>query len=99
MNKIALDDAAKKYYKLLWGEYGEQLVREIPRRIKAALIANKRLASAQEEGIVLPAACVRAADGGLLIEGMYRDSGTKVMFLASLDKECNVREIKSFQLR
>ncbi len=99
MNKIALDDAAKKYYKLLWGEYGEQLVREIPRRIKAALVANKKLASTGQEGIVLPVACVKEADGGLLVEGMYRDSDTKVMFLATLDKECNVREIKSFILR
>ena len=99
MNKIAIDSAAKAYYKLLWADYGEDLVRDIPRRIKAALVANKKLASTGQEGIVLPAACVKSADGGLLIEGMYRDSDTKMMFLATLDKECNIKEIKSFELR
>lgn len=97
MNKIAIDDAAKKYWKLLWGEYGEQLVRDIPRRIKAALVANKKLASV-EEGIVLPTAHVVSGDN-LLVEGMYRDSNTKMLFLATLDKELNVKELKSFNLR
>lgn len=97
MNKIAIDDAAKKYWKLLYGEYGEQLVRDIPRRIKAALVANKKLASV-DEGIVLPTAHVVSGDK-LLVEGMYRDSTTKMLFLATLDKDCNVQELKSFNLR
>ena len=99
MNKIALDDAAKAYWKLLWSDYGSDLVRDIPRRIKAALVANKRLASTDQEGIILPAACVKAADGGLLVEGIYRDANTKMMFLATLSKNCEVKDIKSFQLR
>lgn len=99
MNKTAVDAAAKSYWKLLYGEFGEALVRDIPRRIKAALVTNKRLASTGQEGIVLPAACVRADDGGLLVEGMYRDATTKVMFLATLNKECEVTDVKSFQLR
>jgi hypothetical protein len=97
MKKIALDEAAKAYWKLLFGEYGEQLVKNIPRRIKASLVANKKIAS-QDGGIVLPIAHVKSGDG-MVIEGMYRDSTCKLMFKASLDSDCNVTEISSFSLR
>ena len=98
MNKIAIDNAAKAYWRLLYGEYGEQLVRDIPRRVKAALLANKRLASTEGDGLIFPTAHV-VSDGSLKVEGMYRDASVKLMFLATLDKDCNVTEIKSFDLR
>jgi len=97
MTKQAVDQAAKEYWRLLWSEYGESLVRDVPRRIKAALVANKRLAST-EDGLVLPTAHVKSGDD-LLVEGMYRDSSSKIMFLAKLDKDCNVKEVKAFDLR
>ncbi len=61
MNKVAIDEAAKKYWKLLYQEYGEQLVRDIPRRLKAALVANKK-ASNLDDGIVIPTAHVRSGE-------------------------------------
>lgn len=97
MNKTAIDSAAKSYWRLLFGDYGEQLTRDIPRRIKASLVANKKVAST-EEGMVIPTAHV-SVDGDLKIEGMYRDSSTKLMFMATLDKSGNVKDIKSFNLR
>lgn len=39
-NKIALDEAAKKYWISLYGQYGETLVKDVPHRIKAAIEAN-----------------------------------------------------------
>jgi len=97
MKKIALDDAAKKYWKMLYGEYGEALVRDIPRRIKAALEKNTKSASASEVFSVLPIAHV--VDGEhLCMEGLYKSGSTVVMFNAKLDKECNVVDVKSFNI-
>lgn len=98
MNKVAVDQAAKDYWKLLWKEYGEALVRDIPRRLKAALVDNKKVASVNESAVVMPVAHARSEDG-ILIEGIYKDSTAKLMFHASLDKEGNVKELKSFELR
>lgn len=98
ITKTAIDSAAKAYWKLLWGDYGSQLTRDIPRRIKAALVSNKKLASVDDNGVVIPTAHVKSGDN-LLVEGMYRNASTKLMFLATLDKNLNIKEIKSFDLR
>lgn len=98
MNKVAVDQAAKDYWKLLWKEYGEALVRDIPRRLKAALVENKKVASVNESAVVMPVAHARS-ENGLLIEGIYKDATAKLMFHASLDKDGNVKELKSFELR
>jgi hypothetical protein len=98
ITKTAIDSAAKSYWKLLWGDYGQQLTRDIPRRIKAALVTNKKLASIDDVGVVIPTAHIKSTEG-LLVEGMYRNASTKLMFLATLDEDLNVKEIKSFDLR
>jgi hypothetical protein len=98
MNKVAVDQAAKDYWKLLYGEYGEALVRDIPRRIKAALLENKKVAMINEAALLLPVAHAKSGED-LLIEGIYKDASTKLMFHVSLDKEGNVKGIKSFELR
>lgn len=96
--KVALDEAAKAYWKLLWGEYGEALVRDVPRRIKAALVDNKKVAMSVEAATVLPVAHAITAEG-LQVEGLYRDGKQKLMFHATLDKNLDVTEVKSFELR
>jgi hypothetical protein len=98
MNKVAVDQAAKDYWKLLWKDYGEALVRDIPRRLKAALVDNKKVASVNETATLIPVAHARSGDE-IHIEGIYKDKGAKLMFHASLDKDGNVKELKSFDLR
>ena len=97
-NKKAVDEAAKKYWKLLYKDYGEALTRDIPRRIKAALVDGKKVASLNETATLLPVAHARS-DNDLIVEGIYRDASTKLMFQAVFDSELNVKEVKSFGLR
>jgi hypothetical protein len=98
--KEAVDSKAKEYWSSLWAEYGEALTRDIPRRIKSALVADKKIASVVEAAQILPIAQTKENDR-VLIEGIYRDASTKtkLMFQASLDKEGNIESIRSFQLK
>lgn len=98
MKKIAIDDAAKTYWKLLYSEYGEQLVRDIPRRIKAALFEKKKVASVNEKAELLPLAHV-ATEDGLKVEGMYNDGSTKLMFRADFNSDGDIVDIKYFDLK
>lgn len=98
MKKTALDEAAKAYWKLLYGEYGESLVRDIPRRIKAALFANSKVAGIKEDAIVLPTAHAATADG-VIVEGTYEDNSTKLMFRAKLSDQGEVSDLRYFDLR
>lgn len=97
-NKVAVDEAAKKYWKLLWPDYGEDLCRDIPRRIKAALQDHKKIATMNEVATVLPVAHATSLDG-LQLEGIYKDATTKLMFHVAFDKDLEVKEIQSFELR
>lgn len=100
MKKTALDESAKKYWKLLFKDlgYGEALVRDIPRRIKAALQENKKVASIDESADIMPVAHAMTENGAIL-EGLYKDSKVRLMFQASLDKDGNITGLKSFGLR
>lgn len=98
MQKEAIDQAAKDYWKKLYGEYGESLVRDIPRRIKAALVANKKVASVDESADIRPVASA-SVDGGVVLEGLYSDSGTKLLFRATLDTSGDVQEIQTIEIR
>lgn len=98
MKKTALDEAAKSYWKLLYGEYGEQLVRDIPRRIKAALFANSKIASIDDAAVVLPIAH-QASESGFVVEGTYEDNSSKLMFRAMIGSNGEVSDIRYFDLR
>lgn len=98
MDKIALDQAAKDYWKLLYGEYGEALVKDIPRRIKAALVSKSRVASNDGDADVRPVAHARDGEN-MLLEGLYNDQGAKLLFRASIDRQGNVQDIQAIEVR
>lgn len=98
MEKQAIDSAAKSYWELLYGEYGTALCRDIPRRIKAALLANKKVASIDDAADVRPFAKASYGDG-TLVEGIYEAAGTKLLFRATLDKLGNVSDIATLEIR
>lgn len=98
MEKVALDQAAKDYWKLLYGEYGEALTRDIPRRIKAALLANKKVASVDDGADIRPVASAKDGDK-TLVEGLYSDASTKLLFKATLDSEGQVSEVEAIEVR
>lgn len=98
MNKTATDNAAKEYWKLLYGQYGEQLTRDIARRIKAALVANKKVASVETTGDLRPIASVKDGET-TLVEGFYTDASANLLFKATLDKEGNVSALDTVEVR
>lgn len=97
INKVAVDEAAKKYWKMLFADmgYGEALVRDIPRRIKAALVDNKRVASVSNNASIIPIAVAKSSDNGIVIEGLFKDTKTKLLFKASLDNDGSVLDMQS----
>lgn len=96
--KVSVDAAAKKYWELLYKDYGRDLVRDIPRRIKAALMEHKKVASINETAKLVPTAHAIVGDD-LHLEGLYKDKSAKLMFHAELDKEGNVKDIKFFDIK
>lgn len=98
MEKTAVDAAAKKYWEELYGEYGAALVRDIPRRIKAALLENKKIASVEDDAGIHPVASARHNDG-LLLEGLYDGHDVKLLFRATVDKVGNVTDVQAIEVR
>lgn len=77
--KSAADQKAQDYWKKYYGEYGEMLVREMPRVIKAALLPDlKRQATAEKrdlrvlDSVVVPLGMGRSASDGVVLDGIVR---------------------------
>jgi hypothetical protein len=99
MNKTAVDQAAKDYWSDLFGEYGDALCRDIPRRIKAALLANKKVASVDDSRVdIKPVASAKDGDN-FLVEGLYCDESVKLLFKATLDKAGQVSAVETLEVR
>lgn len=100
--KTAVDQAAKDYWISFYKEYGETWVKDVPRKIKAALIAKKRVAAATDEvrpGQIQPLAHVAFKTGGFRLEGIYQASDNKkLMFVADFNKAGEVQDINSVVL-
>ena len=96
--KTAIDQNAKSYWAKLYGEYGEDLCRDIPRRIKAALVANSKVASVSDQANICPVASAQF-DDNIVVEGLFNDDGAKMLFRATLDKAGNVAEVKTIQIK
>jgi hypothetical protein len=97
--RTAIDSSARDYWVKLFGQYGEELCRSIPRRIKAALLASKKVASVDDSADVRPVAAVKSGADSMILEGLYRGDSVKLLFRATLDKEGNVSEINSIEIK
>jgi hypothetical protein len=97
--KTAVDQAAKDYWKAFYKEYGETWVKDVPRKIKAALISNKKVAAKNDEvkpGQIRPLAHAKFTTGGIRVEGIYQGANKKnLLFVADFDKAGNVKSIES----
>lgn len=81
-DKIAIDSAAKSYWQKLFGEYGETMTREIPRKIKASIDSVSKTASA-EIGRVIPIGYSKNGNTTIL-EGHYRQADKNYLFVAKI---------------
>lgn len=97
--KWAVDEAAKKYWDEYYKEYGRTWTRDIPRRVKKAMVERVKLASNESQlGIVTPIATSIAAEG-VKLEGMFRSaSGDNFMFYAEFDHNGEVGRFDSVKL-
>jgi hypothetical protein len=96
--KVSIDESAKQYWKLLWGEYGEELVKNIPRRVKASLLDSKRVASIDENALVLPLAHAKKGTD-LMLEGLYKDATIRLVFQATISDKGDIKDLKNFEIR
>lgn len=72
MNKTAVDQATKEYWDNYFMEYGQMWTREIPRRIKTAMVKTRELSVKTANGIVVPLAHNVAEDGTLSLEAAFK---------------------------
>ncbi|MGW8181252.1 MAG: hypothetical protein ACWGQW_21180 [bacterium] len=94
MDKVAVDKATKQYWDTYFKEYGKMWTRDIPRRVKTAMVRTKDLGVKTAEGNVAPIAHHVADDGTLFIEaafsGKLDDLDAKVLITASFNDEGNM---------
>lgn len=97
--KWAVDDAAKKYWSEYYAEYGKTWVRDIPRRVKKAMIEHAKVASNESNfGIVTPIGTSISADG-VKLEGMFRSaSGDDFMFYAEFAHDGGIQRFDHVKL-
>lgn len=93
-DKWAVDEAAKKYWENYYKEYGKSWVRDIPRRVKKAMVESK---TASDNGIVTPVGKA-VSDNGVVLEGMYRTDAGNFLFRADFDHEGNITSFDASKL-
>jgi len=95
MEKKAVDATAKAYWSGYLGQLGEMWVREIPRRIKAAL--KREIQATTLEGTLKPLAHEAAKDGTLSLEaaftGKVDNRDARILITAEFNGD---GELKSF---
>jgi hypothetical protein len=94
--KTAIDSTAKDYWSSYFGPYGKELVRDIKKRVLAALHTAKRTASA--DGEIRPLAFVRMGEG-FTIEAAVRSGDQRLLICAALDAQGNVLAIRGLDAR
>lgn len=94
MQKVALDQTAKKYWSEYFKEYGQAWVRDIPRRIKRAAV--RHLQAGTLEGEFAPVAGDVSANGSLSVEaafiGQVDKQDAKILVTATFDGQGKLRE-------
>lgn len=99
MKRVAVDEVAKKYWEDYYMEYGRAWIRDIPRRIKAAVDEERptRTASTDEGYKVIPLAHKR--EGSTLTwEGLYSTPSERLLFAADFDLDGNIAAFKPLDL-
>lgn len=102
MDKTAADKATKEYWGNYFKEYGKMWVRDIPRRIKTAMVRTKDLGVKTAEGQIAPLAHDISDDGVMSIEaaftGKLDDKYGKVLILAEFNDEGRMRKFEATRI-
>lgn len=103
-SRVAVDKTAEDYWVSLFGEYGRQFVREIPRVIKAAVLPEFRRAAAAGSRVDMRNASVVylghgvTAANGLIVDGIVKTASTETgsrLFCAEFSEEGDLLDIST----
>jgi hypothetical protein len=102
--KWAVDSSAKEYWSNYYKEYGKAWVRDIPRRVKKAMLDHTKTASVGTgaeklaSGVVTPVG-TSITDTSVVLEGMFRAaSGENFIFCAEFDHEGAIKQFDTAKL-
>jgi hypothetical protein len=102
MDKTAVDSAANKYWSTYFKEYGKMWVRNIPKRIKTAMLQTKELNVKTAEGSIAPVAHDISEDGILSLEaafsGKLDDQDARVLILAEFSEDGKMRKFEATRI-
>ena len=102
MDKTAADKATKEYWSAYFKEYGSMWVRDIPRRIKTAMVRTKDLGVKIAEGHVVPMAHDVSDDGIMSIEaaftGKLDDQDGQVIIVAEFNSEGRMQKFEAVRI-
>lgn len=102
MDKTAVDSAASNYWSTYFKEYGKMWVRNIPKRIKSAMVQTKELNIKTAEGNIVPVAHDISDTGVLSIEaafsGKLDDQDAKVLVTAEFTEEGKLRKFEAVRI-
>lgn len=94
--KIAVDEAAKRYWEEYLGDYGRLWVRDIPRNVRAALdrdTTTKVAVSGNSEPDVVPLGHAVTADR-LILDGVIRGDSA-MLFRAEFNHDGEIVDIQT----
>jgi len=102
MEKIAADKAAQEYWGNYFREYGKMWVRDIPRRIKTAMVRTKDLSVKTAEGNVAPLAHSISDEGNISVEaaftGKLDDKDAHVLITAEFNGEGRMQKFEATRI-
>ena len=91
----AVDQTAKDYWTSYYGKYGEMWVREIPRKIKRALLSRDDFQRAASKVDVVPLQDLKSnKTGGLELHGVMRTAAGHTIFKAEFSKSGKLVDVK-----
>jgi hypothetical protein len=101
MNKIAVDKSTQDYWSDYFKEYGKMWVRDIPRRVKAAM--RLKVNATKVEGKLAPmAASINEGNDTLSVEaafiGEVDDKEATILVTAEFDSHGEMLNIEAFQV-
>ena len=102
MEKTAVDKVTQDYWAGYFKEYGKMWIRNIPRRIKTAMVRTKDLGIKTAEGNVVPIAHDLSEDGIFSIEAAFEgkldNKEAKVLIIAEFNDEGRMRKFEATQI-
>jgi len=102
MDKTAVDNAAKNYWSTYFKEYGKMWIRDIPKRIKTAMVQTKELGIKIADGNVVPIAHDVSDSGVLSIEaafsGKLDDQDGRVLIIAEFTEDGKMRKFEATRI-